>query len=454
MSRVTLMRITLDISGRWIVAGIDDSRDGADVPALRDPRTKGAAYLPATSLAGSLRRHLGEDLGMDQANHWLGDPPPGWEEQTTEDAEGDGGEGRGSVLRFLGVQLGADMSVKNRGTTAVNRRSGAALGRSLRTEQWVPGGEATVYAEHPGSFDDDLCTSLLTWRPVIGRSRTTGLGSARVTAVEALTLDLTNADHLTWWLTGRAGWFDPDADVPEMGERWTADPKVLDAALAIENEPGWRLEVTWRVKERIHVGYAEPSVRTGENYATAETFKIGSQPTIPGSSWKGVYRSGIGHVLACCGALEAQRDAVISRLFGDTMCRGILSFSDSVIHGDDGMGRRTHAPIDRFTGGAADSLLHTVASIREGVEFAQIITASEELGPAVENLVRHVIRDLTDGYRGVGRGSSRGYGWVTAKSLAVNGQSQSPPDEPKAVDLTAILAECAAPALMRTERDS
>ena len=134
-------------------------------------------------------------------------------------------------------------------------------------------------------------------------------------------------------------------------------------------------------------------------------------PYIPGSSWKGVFRHRVDFILDVVGATDLQRDGIAAALFGSQQHgRGLLTFGDSPIK-DTQTQPRTHVAIDRFTGGARDGSLFTLDSVPRGSTFTLHIGGAAAIGP-VENLLNHVIRDLSEGVIGVGGHGSRGYGWV------------------------------------------
>ena len=127
---------------------------------------------------------------------------------------------------------------------------------------------------------------------------------------------------------------------------------------------------------------------------------------------------------------------MITHLFGATTARGRLRFADaSVSREDHSPLTRTHAPIDRFTGGALRGGLHSIESINRGCTLRQTISAEQDLPEPLINLLRHVVRDLHDGLRGIGRGSSRGYGWIRTPD-------NDPAADARPIDLDAVLAAC------------
>ena len=421
---ITVITCSLSIEQRWAIGAVAGAHDEIDLPVARDPRAKGQAWIPATSLVGSLRPHLGEAA----AQVWLGsamrdyeDAPRGKDRESTVQA------GR---LRVLGTRP-IDASPRSRGTTAVNRERGAADGGMLRIEESVEPTEVTLLIEYDGASDAALLNLLASWRPVIGRGRSSGLGAARVSDVSSVTLDLNRPEHLTWWLGERTAYLLGSGGLPEglEGQRPTAVPSADSAGPAQDD-----LVVAMTAVEPIHVGVGD-----SDEKVTPLLRREGSSPYIPGSSWKGVFRHRVEFILDVVGTTDVQREVIVSALFGSQQSgRGLLTFGDSVIEISETQ-PRTHVAIDRFTGGARDGSLFTLDSVPRGSTFMLHIGGAASIGP-VKNLLNHVIRDLSDGLIGVGGHGSRGYGWVA--------RSQDPPPL-AAVDACALYAALQQPAQPR-----
>ena len=412
---ITLVTCTLTIDQRWAVGAVAGAHDETDLPVARDPRAGGQAWIPATSLVGSLRPHLGEAA----AHMWLGSAMRDYEDAPS-------GKDRGSTvqagrLRVLGTRP-IQASPMSRGTTAVNRARGAADARMLRTEESVEPTEVTLLMEYDGASDTALLNLLASWRPVIGRGRSSGLGAARVSEVSSVTLDLTHPEHLTWWLGERTAYLLGSGGLPHGLERQRPTTKPSENPAGPSEDD---LVVAMTAAEPIHIGVGDsaekvtPLLRGKEN-----------TPYIPGSSWKGVFRHRVEFILDVVGATDVQSDGIVTALFGSQEAgRGLLTFGDSMIEAIQTQ-PRTHVAIDRFTGGARDGSLFTLDSVPRRSTFTLHIGGAAAIGP-VENLLNHVIRDLSEGLIGVGGHGSRGYGWVA--------RSEDPPAL-GAVDVPALHA--------------
>lgn len=403
--RVTLITCTIAIHGRWSVAGIAGAYDEVDLPVMRDPRSRGRAFLPGSSLAGSLRAHLG-----DVADEWLGSDIGAYEATSAKGSEDNPIPGR---LRILGTRP-ITAPITSRGATAVDRGSGAADPGALRTEESVEGTTVTLLMEHEGLADPELVHRLECWRPYVGRGRTAGLGEGEVTGVDAITLDLEDPtrDHLTWWLGERTAYLLGTASAPADALRpkdsAAEDSHAGDAKSARFTDVRSTRSVPMEVVEPLHIGVHDDG---DESRLKPTLRRADGTPYVPGASWKGVFRHRIAFILDAAGASPRQRDDLVEVLFGGPrMGRGLLIFHDSELVVK-GLEKRTHVAIDRFTGGARDGSLFTLQSVPRRSTFTLQIDGSD--GAIVENLVNHVLRDLSDGLIGVGGSGTRGYGWVS-----------------------------------------
>lgn len=414
MSRdTTMIRVTLTISGRWAVGGVPVPGKDIDLPLLVDPRCDGPdggrPHVPGASLAGSLKRHL-KHLGTE----WLGSEPPDREERTGTV------EATPSRLSLLGTSP-VEASIGSRGATAVDGERGAAQAHTLRFEQWAAPTTLLVAMQHEGAADPRLLAALASWRPHVGRGRTSGLGSAQVDVVEHVTVDLAETDQLQWWLTERATWLRGEAAAPPG----SSSGELAGTSVDLAN----KLVLSWRVEEPVHIGWRPSDEGRAKQTTATLTLRAGERLLIPGSSWKGVFRHRVEAILSVLGIPEIEVAALLGYLFGSLEGgRGVLAFSDS--YAEEGVTlTRSHVAIDRFTGGAQDGLLYSVEAIAPGATLDLTIGVHDGVGEAVVGLLWHVARDLHDGLIGVGGHSTRGYGSVTLTS---------PPDDLAPVDVAAL----------------
>lgn len=419
----TLIRVDLQIDRDWAVGAApdlwfrpdevatSDEERAVRLPVQRDPA--GQYHLPATSLVGGLRQHLGVD-----AVRWLGADV--------------GGDTVPSQVRCLAATLHPRTVEDERlvarivTTTAIDPARRAAHARALRREEVLPPALVTWWLEWDHRDDDlrlaDLLKKLRTWRPVIGRRRAAGRGRGHVVAVWHRTVDLATVDGLTWWLGERPAlrWTSREG-LPNS--EWTRE----EGTVADTGSPV--LSWTFRVEDALHVGGA------GVDGNLAFTRGV-----VPSTTWRGVFRHRVAHVARVTTEDPTEADRLVAetlaRLFGSARDRGTsdasghrgqLRFGDSPVQG--ARHRRTHVAIDRISGGTVagyaedpkddqGGLLYEVEYFGPGatLELAIYDDSGRGITEADRALLQAVVRDLDDGIIGVGGLTSRGYGTLMLQS--------------------------------------
>lgn len=410
----TLIRVDIKIDQQWAIGAAPDLHfrpDDQDVaesertirlPVQRDP--SGGYLLPATSLVGSLGRHLGKD-----ASAWLG--------------SGDGDNAAPSELRCLSATI---HNVAERptevSTTAIDEARRAAEQHALRTEELLEPAEVTWWLEwdhhDEGLVLVDLIEKLADWRPIVGRHRSANRGRAFVQDVHHRTLDLDNDADLTWWLAERPlfDWGKKKIDLKELG--WTTTKGAHG-----DNEGARLLSCRFTVQDALHIGGLGQRVDENDRKITR------TKETLPGTSWRGVFRHRMRHIVRVTSQENHDVEATTARLFGSPRAsgaskgfghRGQLRFGDSVVNGT--VRTRTHVAIDRITGGAAElhaadplddvGLLFTLDHYGPGATLELVIynDSAQPVSPGDKRLLEAVIRDIDEAIIGVGGMTSRGYG--------------------------------------------
>ncbi|MFV0405949.1 MAG: RAMP superfamily CRISPR-associated protein [Propioniciclava sp.] len=408
----TLLRVDIRIDQHWAIGAAPDVAFRPDAPdidyqdrTIRLPIQRdasGRVALPATSLVGCLRNHLGA-----AGDRWLG----------TSTSSGT----QPSALRTLAATVHTPDPIQERTTTAVDGDRRAAAAGSLRREELVPPSLVTWWIEWDHRDESlkfaDLLARLATWHPVVGRRRSANRGRAHVQQIHDRTIDLTTVEGLTWWLTDRHTLDWSSADCPP-GEEW----RRTDGGSA---DPGTRLATyTFGVVDGLHIGGAGHT----DNLIHTAT-------TLPSTSWRGVFRHRAEHILRVASPnpdAENHATETIDRLFGTGRTkaasetggrRGILRFAGSEISAEPST--RTHVAIDRVSGGAAQG---TVQDPRDSsgmlfsvqyfppettVALTIFVDGHEQLSAEDRHLIDQIIRDINDGVIGVGGMTSRGYGTLT-----------------------------------------
>ncbi|MEU9157767.1 RAMP superfamily CRISPR-associated protein [Streptomyces sp. NPDC048417] len=438
MSVVHILQADLELTGPAAIAAPETTAVGSvlrpDLPLSRDGWDH--PYIPATSLAGSLRQQAPPERRRELFGDIAGEPAP-----SADGMVPDAGGAIASPVRLLGTRLTlpeADLMQRRR--TAIDRHRAAAKATTLHHRELLPPGTELAFwirldteaTESP--LVDEVISLLAAWRPRIGGGRTTGHGRAELITVRHRVIDLTTADGLRHWLTcGGPGLVDDHASVVyERAQRAGGAP----------DEPylfGRPLE--FRIADSLHVGSGTFGERTGRQTGVAQILRDHENtPLVPGSTWKGVLRArvefilrsvGIGPVCAStqddtagsCGACVVCDSFGWAARTGATAtggelptaagARGRLVFADSPIR-DGSIKVRNHVAIDRVFGGARDEALWAEETVEDGY-----LTLHLRHDKPVPDLMRAALvlalADLADGMIGVGGSTTRGHGTLTAQ---------------------------------------
>ncbi|ASO21527.1 CRISPR/Cas system CSM-associated protein Csm3 (group 7 of RAMP superfamily) [Actinoalloteichus hoggarensis] len=373
---------------------------GTALPLARTPR--GMPWIPATSVAGSLRAHL-----ADRAEAFLGGEP--------------GDEVFPSTLWLLGTRVD-HQGITERTRTAIDRWRGAAAAGPLRRSEHLPAGtRITVYLRLDDvTLADELLGALRTWRPRIGGGRTIGHGTCVLEQIRGGRLDLDTPEGRRIWLTrGGPGLFDDDlTDHVETPPVPNTHPPVL--------------HLSWSIVDGLHIGNGEIDHRgNGQNDVALILRTHDGTPEIPGSAWKGLLRSRCEFILrslgvVCCSPavdLDATTpgcgDCLICRAFGTASSagpsrRGRLDFRSSPV-ADAEIVEQRHVALDRVFGGARAGALYSRQVVRSGT-LDLVVDALDTLPPGATALVTLACLDIHDGLLGVGAATTRGLGTLRLRS--------------------------------------
>ena len=440
-----------------------DERDGIDVsiPVAQDPQ--GHAVTRGTSVFGVLRCHLsGYELvpqipltlrgidSRDPGRRWsrpatLADLLCGSEPEELLSGGGTGGTGkaahRPSALRLAHAEL-APVPIDDGPTrTAVSRDNGAGVAHKLFRRARVhdavievvlqvdlPILEAQLTAwgiggptPDPTMVVDDLLSAIAAWRPLIGGWVGTGTGSAEVT-----TLRGGLADPLPVHALLAA---DTTLDLMRAVAAGPAPTRALRVCRDAPQADAWRLDLPLVCLDPLLIAPRPAPLPGRDNRAV-------TSETVPGSSWRGLFRSRAEFILRSCGVQVCESsdrtcgDCPTCDLFGwapaaddppeQQGAQGRIRFGDSTVTGE--TLTYVHAPIDRFTGAAADGRLYERTSWRPGSTMtltAHQVSPRRPVPEWARWLLLLVARDLHDGLVGVGNSTTRGYGTVAVTDPAV-----------------------------------
>jgi CRISPR/Cas system CSM-associated protein Csm3 (group 7 of RAMP superfamily) len=427
----TLETVTALRSGGW------GASSQADLTVARDGL--GRVMIPGTSLAGALRAWLGtvtapgggplfDARGLGAV---FGDLEPG---------------GQGSQVCRIAVDDAvavADPVTMVRDGVGIDRSTGSAARGALYQHEVVPAGtrfgvritatHTTIDTERVGLALDLLVRALADGRVEIGAARTRGLGQARLTGVTRTRTDLADrAQVLAWLCSHPAPASAPAAETELPGDgrlgieiSWTAvTPVMVRASTVNEAEPDRD-----RAVDTVPLRAGDPG-------------PDGTVPLLlPGSSVKGVLCSHAERIVRTLttrevpvGWLDQINDdqlGPVTALFGTAGgrrrgWRGALSVRDC--RGTATERVVTHVAVDRWTGGAAENLLFSVAEpvsaswqpIQMSLDVCRA-SGPDDDGPRALALLLLVLRDLADGWLALGFGGTRGRGSVRVSRVGFAG---------------------------------
>lgn len=409
-----------------------DGRIGVQLPLDLDD--EGRPNLPATSVAGALRAHLTNQFGRDFTTRVLG-------------ADADGSDQR-AVASSLAVHHthldGPAPKTSRHATTAIDPSRGAATNRALRVAEQAPVGTAwNVYCSWRNPDPNDwaaLVSVLATWQPFLGRAVSNGNGRSHVSDLATGQLDLTRTDDLLLFLT-------------EHGVSLVDKAASIYHELGTPTAPPLLHELCCEIQQALHIGTGETTTtidRDGNERAHAAIRLDNGVPIVPGTTIRGLLRSRIAYILRSVHAVPDPcleydcAQCLPCQIFGYRASPHAAQTNSRRAHvritnahitipdqrGASAVTTRTHAPIDRFTGGVATQTptkadqpwdpripagqLHTDEVIERGTFTIRI----EDLGLPTphrllfEALLRLVAEDLNHGIVTVGGGGTRGYGRI------------------------------------------
>ena len=407
----TLMRFDFTIDTPWAIGAFTRTgatgEDAVQAPIQR--RADGSVYLPATSLVGGLRDHLGaagaEYLGADK-----------------------GGDTSPSQLRALGANLVETKEPEEVTGVCIDAHRRAAKGGHLFKREVIPGGTRVEWwllwdrdDNDPGKLDAFLDLAAK-WRPIVGRRRTSNQGWGTLHAIHHRTIDRRDPADLTWWLQDRRACFAQETGLAGWKSR---------KGEASSSKP---MSYHFEVADALHIGGGKPP----HDAESEKNNVLWTKPEVPADSWRGIFRHRIAHILRVTG-----RDvkAIDERLFGsaraegqslDGGTRGILRFEPSPVRLPDGttpepkaLPRLTQVAIDRISGGSlmnsqttaetSRGSLYSVQYLPPGSTLSLRIHELEPLTGEERGLLDAVVRDLDEQIIGIGGGTTRGFGSLKRK---------------------------------------
>lgn len=452
------------------IGGVDDH--GVDLALAVNG--SGKHYVPGTSLAGPLRDWARRNLRPD-----LTDRPDRQDRDGSLVAQVFGYQGKpGTTAGHAswltigdGEILGLDgQPVELRDGVGIDRRTGAAA-HGIRFERQVlppstaielrleldlpPAGSGQGFkAADAEALLRLLLDALRDGEIRLGGAKTRGLGRVKLDGeptVRRYDLGANRSDLFRWLRDRDLSASGPSAELAEA-------EGFLDPPPRLEVEVRWHPLTPVLVKSGVE-GEGVDSLPLVGTVGGGEVAAV-----LPGSSVKGALRSHAERIArtlqgppppAPAGFLDQLAVPVVEDLFGSAGRAGWLSVPDVYQEGRrlsaedfreerlDGWGRHEdHVAIDRFTGGAAESLLFSLhtppdepgawAPLRLELELPRNTAGGR--APAALALLLLTVRDLAAGRVPLGFGTNRGLGAVSVDSVTLT--PKAIPELPDSIVLT------------------
>ena len=455
------MRIS--IAQKVPASGSTDNTGQLSVPVASGP--DGAPIVRGTSVVGPMRAHLARyrvsppaDLRC-QSVVSAGAPARVWTRPATladvfcgsdpeelapagPAPESPGGSARTRALRPSALRLiSADLdreegAVRTASRTAINRHRGAAETHKLFTRDELTRATVAVRATvdldllemtlaglgialtDPNDALVDLVSSLLDWTPRLGGGGAVGSGTCTLSGLRWGTVDPLPVERL---LTAGS----TVELIDDIASTTAQEPSALLTASPPKSATPWTWQLPLHAADPLLVSPVDEADDDHQNRSRGAD-------RIRGSSWRGVIRSRCEFILrscdidACCSSSATCGACPTCALFGWTPstghpdpwasgATGLVRFRTTQIHGESLP--LSHVAIDRFTGGSANSKLYTHVAKAPG-STTRVVIEQMDLDRVVPSWARHLlvlaVRDIVDGYVGVGSATTRGYGTVRA----------------------------------------
>ena len=184
----------------------------------------------------------------------------------------------------------------------------------------------------------------------------------------------------------------------------------------------------------------DPSATDGRYIST---YRNGiSEPFIPGTSLKGVFRSRAERLLSdscdivggdeCVlerrakddklnGVERYKRSCPVCRLFGSKVLKSRITFSDSFVSGNYTVGERTCVGIDRITGATKRGALYNMLYVEDAVFKGKITIQNYERYQL--KLILILFKEMEQGFITVGGMTSKGFGFLKGENFVLKVKS-------------------------------
>jgi CRISPR/Cas system CSM-associated protein Csm3 (group 7 of RAMP superfamily) len=421
--------------------GNDRQTDEVDVSAIVTDCT-GRAYVPGSTLKGTVRSWLARRVGSATLDEAFGSPDTGGKAEFLDARVKawaiDATPPYWSSERLTGVAA----------SVAIDRLTRTARDERLFHVEYVPPGVAFEIRIRGDGLTEDEVRLLLAGLGGFNASEPVTLGGGTADGWGRMAWELEgvrrlNAEGAAAWL--KAGAREAGDGIFVHGQPWTpADAfalrthprSTLVVQLALHFEAAFLVNDPWRTRE-------DPSDARGARPPDhAPLLDRNRRAFLPARSFRGALRSQAERILrtlgarACdggtCGPVkeaatlqEALADlCAVCRVFGAAGWKSPLVVSDFTSASDVEEVRQEFLAIDRFTGGGAPHLkfnaLRAYRPVLQGRIGADLATLDRAgIGAWALGLLALALRDLLEGDMVFGLGASKGFGACRAEIIAV-----------------------------------
>lgn len=279
----------------------------------------------------------------------------------------------------------------------------------------------------PTVFVNDFVHAVANWAPTLGGMTSHDYGRMEVTKLQtAVDVSLNYRDFLD--ATDTLSLYRGKAGKPHVTD--------LSSCQAPDDSEAWRLEVEFEAADPLFIAPTDEPEPDDDGQERKNIRASASE--ITSVSWRGVIRSRCEYILRSCGveACEPFTAACVENtgkpcptcyVFGWTPsasnptlqgAQSLVAFETTEINQRQTI-EYTHAPIDRFTGGVVTGGLDTAGKLYTNKSYApgsrarlvvKHLPGRPEVPLWARSLIALAIRDVAEGYVGVGNSTTRGYG--------------------------------------------
>ena len=386
---------------------IGEGDNGLDNRLVACKTNKGAAYLPGSSIKGSLFSIASDP----EVSVWVFGRKP--KEKSDDDL------GKGGSVRFLDALAVSPVNTVTNVRNSIERTTGTAKDSHLFELEMVSENtefEVKLQIDKANRERLDQIKSLLTaWGAAensLGRGANQSYG-------EFLVLDISiqgvaEEEQQNWLMTLLSGDSKPDQQ-PAQTKIDNIDGNKLNNW---DTSGGLQINIDLIPLGPVFVGNEKPEKKkSDENTVLKPRRNKDGYVVLPSTSFRGVMRSQAEKIIATLLDLEACEQPPVEGLFGSTDLKSRLRISDFIAEKAGKSTEQTMLAIDRFTGAIKSGATYNVERVDTGKLKGKITLDWNLLKPELHAelaLLFMLIRDLFDAELIFGAYKAKGFGKVTA----------------------------------------